>query len=83
MEQQLAVEIFAYLAERPDEARIFGEAMTAKAHAQVAGVLGAYDFSCFESIADIGGGRGHLLQAVLERAPRARGGALRPPARHR
>jgi hypothetical protein len=65
--------IFAYLAERPDEARIFGEAMTAKAHAQVAGVLGAYDFSPFECIADIGGGRGHLLQAVLERAPRAKG----------
>jgi len=65
--------IFAYLAGRPDEARIFGEAMTAKAHAQVAGVLGVYDFSRFESIADIGGGRGHLLQAVLERAPRASG----------
>ena len=65
--------IFAYLADRPDEARIFGEAMTAKAHAQVAGVLGSYDFSRFESIADIGGGRGHMLQAVLERAPAARG----------
>jgi hypothetical protein len=65
--------VFAYLADRPDETRIFGEAMTAKAHAQVAGVLGAYDFSPFECIADVGGGRGHLLQAVLGRAPSARG----------
>jgi len=65
--------IFAYLADRPDEARIFDEAMAAKAHAQVAGVLGAYEFSRFGSIADIGGGRGHMLQAVLESAPRAKG----------
>ena len=65
--------IFAYLADRPDEARIFDDAMTAKAHAQVAGILDAYDFSRFRSIADVGGGRGHLLQAVLRRAPAARG----------
>ena len=30
-------------------------------------------FDAFELVADIGGGRGHLLQAVLARAPRARG----------
>lgn len=29
--------IFPYFGEHPDEARVFGEAMTAKAHAQVAG----------------------------------------------
>ena len=47
--------------------------MTAKAQSQIAGILDAYDFSRFRSIADIGGGRGHLLQAVLGRAPEARG----------
>ena len=47
--------------------------MTAKAHGQIAGVLGAYDFSRFGLIGDIGGGRGHLLKAVLARAPQARG----------
>ena len=31
------------------------------------------DFSQFKVIADIGGGRGHLLRAVLEQAPEARG----------
>jgi hypothetical protein len=64
---------FPYLAEHPEEARIFGEAMTGKAHAQVAGVVAAYDFSPFGVIGDIGGGRGHLLRAILERAPGARG----------
>jgi hypothetical protein len=47
--------------------------MTAKAAADIAAVLGAYDFSRFATIADIGGGRGHLLTAILEAAPAARG----------
>jgi hypothetical protein len=47
--------------------------MVAKARAQVAGVLGAYDFSAFKSIGDIGGGRGQLLGALLERVPTAQG----------
>jgi hypothetical protein len=64
---------FAYLAEHPAEAEVFNAAMTAKAHGQVAAVLGAYDFSGFGTIADIGGGRGHLLRAILERAPSAKG----------
>ena len=65
--------IFPYLVDRPDETRIFGEAMTAKAHAQVAGVMAAYDFSGFDVVGDIGGGRGHLLQAILASAPNATG----------
>ena len=65
--------VFKYLADRPEEARLFGEAMTAKAHGHVASILGAYDFSGFHVIGDIGGGHGHLLRAVLERAPAARG----------
>ena len=47
--------------------------MAAKAHGQVAGVLAAYDFSGFGLIGDIGGGRGHLLRAVLDAAPDANG----------
>ena len=65
--------VFPYLAERPDEARVFGEAMTAKGHAHVAGVLAAYDFTPFGVIGDIGGGHGHLIQAVLDRTTGARG----------
>jgi hypothetical protein len=64
---------FSYFADHPDEGRAFGEAMTAKSHGAVAGILGAYDFSPFAVIGDIGGGHGHLLQAILESAPSARG----------
>ena len=40
---------------------------------QVAGVLAAYDFSEFDVVVDIGGGRGHLLRAVLDAAPETSG----------
>jgi hypothetical protein len=65
--------LWSYLQDHPDEARTFGHAMTAKAAADVAAVLGAYDFSRFATIADIGGGRGHLLRAILEAVPTACG----------
>jgi hypothetical protein len=65
--------LWAYLQERPDEAEIFGRAMTAKASVDVGAVIAAYDFTSFGRIADIGGGRGHLLRAVLETTPNADG----------
>jgi hypothetical protein len=61
------------LAADPEASAIFNAAMAAKANGQVAGVLAVYDFSTFGDIADIGGGRGHLLQAILEAVPTARG----------
>ena len=64
---------FAYLSEHPEEAEVFGHAMAAKARADIADILAAFDFSRFRTIADIGGGRGHLLRAVLESAPHAQG----------
>ncbi len=64
---------FTYLQDHPKEAAVFGEAMTAKARADIAALLDAYDFRPFRTIADIGGGRGHLLRAVLDAAPGARG----------
>ena len=65
--------VFERFATHPEEGRLFDEAMAAKSRDQVASVLDAYDFSGFKSIADIGGGRGHLLQAVLAANPEARG----------
>jgi hypothetical protein len=62
-----------YFGEHRDEAEIFNAAMVAKSRAVLPAVVDAYDFGRFDVVADIGGGRGHLLAAVLERAPRARG----------
>jgi C-methyltransferase len=65
--------LWAYLNEHPDEAEMFDHAMTGKAIAGVAGVLATYDFGRFTTIVDVGGGRGHLLRAVLDAAPSATG----------
>jgi hypothetical protein len=62
-----------YYAAHPEESAIFNEAMVSKARTTLPAVAAAYDFDAFGTIADVGGGRGHLLKAILERAPRARG----------
>ena len=72
-EKVVAGGYWKYLSENPEAARIFDEAMMGKAAGQIAGVLRLYDFSAFRTIADIGGGRGHLLAAVLQAESRAHG----------
>jgi hypothetical protein len=57
--------LWPYLQEHADEAMVFEQAMTAKAHADVAAVLNAYDFSAHRRIADVGGGHAHLIEAIL------------------
>lgn len=65
--------VWAHLLQHPEEALVFNAAMTARAHERVAAILAAYDFSDLGVIGDIGGGRGHLIRAVLDSAPAARG----------
>lgn len=72
-EKAYAGGFWAYLADKPDAGTIFNAAMAGKAHGQVAGVVAAYDFSGFNRIGDIGGGRGHLLRAILGSSPKATG----------
>jgi hypothetical protein len=65
--------VFGYLAKHPEESRIFDAAMTSKSHRDIAAILPAYDFSQFATIADIAGGRGHLLRAILKSSPKTQG----------
>jgi len=62
-----------HFATHADESAIFNAAMVSKSRTVLPAVAAAYDFSGFSTIADIGGGRGHLLALVLERAPQSRG----------
>jgi hypothetical protein len=66
-------ELMAYFAEHRDEATIFNRAMVGKSSSVVSAVLAAYDFSSFKTIADIGGGHGHFLSAILDASPSASG----------
>lgn len=65
--------VFRYMVEHPEESRIFDSAMTSKSHRDIAAILPAYDFSQFSTIADIAGGRGHLLRAILKSSPKIQG----------
>ena len=60
---------WGYMAGHPEDGRLFNDAMTGKSAAQTAGILAAYDFSGLRSLADIGGGNGYLLKAVLNATP--------------
>jgi O-methyltransferase domain len=65
--------VFGYLAKHPEESRIFDAAMTSKSHRDIAAILPAYDFSQFATVADIAGGRGHLVRAILKSSPKMQG----------
>lgn len=51
----------------------FNRAMTGFSHVTIPAVLGAYDFSGAETVADIAGGYGHLLAAVVKANPGTNG----------
>ena len=72
--------IFAILQAEPEFGRLFNVAMASKANLQIASITAAYDFSDRKTIADIGGGLGHLLRAVLAAAPQASGVLFDLPA---
>jgi hypothetical protein len=64
---------FAYLDAHPEKAALFDAGMASKSQGEIAAMLKAYDFSRFETIGDIGGGRGHLITAILGVARQAEG----------
>jgi len=72
-EHQFGQPIFGWYAEHPAEAATFNEAMLAMSSAQVPALAAACDLSRATTIVDVGGGHGMLLEALMARAPRARG----------
>jgi len=65
--------IFAYFKDHPQELEIFDAGMKSKAQSAIPPVVAAYDFSIFGTIGDIGGGQGHLLEAILKSSQKSRG----------
>jgi hypothetical protein len=66
--------VFPYLFETNKQlGEIFNRAMTSFSHQSIHGVLAAYNFSNVKTVADIAGGYGHLLAAVLQKYPQANG----------
>jgi hypothetical protein len=64
---------FQYMTEHPDRHSIYDAAMTVVHGGETEPMLDAYDFSVFRTVADIGGGNGLTLAAILQRHPGIRG----------
>ena len=64
---------FEYLRQDSEAARIFHEAMSNQTTQDTSAIVSAYDFSGANKVADVGGGRGSLLAAILKANPDARG----------
>lgn len=69
----LGQSLWEYCEQNPEDGRIFDDAMTAKSHGEIASIKPVVDISGFRTVADIGGGRGHILTALLENAPDTQG----------
>ena len=57
--------IWEVLAERPEQCETFQQAMTNSTSVAADAIVEAYDFSGIERLADVGGGHGLLLAAIL------------------
>jgi hypothetical protein len=65
--------LFEYLGEHPDKARTFDAAMVGVMGRESNAILGAYDFSAFGVVADIGGGNGSQVTEILKKHGRVKG----------
>jgi hypothetical protein len=61
--------IWGWYADHGDEARQFDAAMTSKSQGDIALLIAALDLRGVATVADIGGGRGHFLAAILDANP--------------
>jgi SAM-dependent methyltransferase len=67
------MDLWQYRASHPEDAKTFDEAMANMTEAAIEPILGAYDFSSFRTVVDIGGGDGSLLTAILGKHPGVKG----------
>jgi hypothetical protein len=65
--------LFGYLSANPEDAAIFDAGMGAFHGPEAGAMLEAYDLSGIGTLADIGGGNGSLMIAILTKYPRLKG----------
>ena len=66
-------QIWEVLAERPGQRDTFQQAMTNSTSVAAQAIVEAYDFSGIKRLADVGGGHGLLLAAILRANPKMQG----------
>lgn len=76
----LSEDVFDYFNQNPEAGEIFNNAMSDMSKGTAMPVVEAYDFSGFETIADIAGGHGFLLAQILRSTPAIKGLLFDVPA---
>jgi len=71
---------FQYMLDHPMRHGIYDAAMGEFGRVETQEMLEAYDFSAFQTVVDVGGGSGMLLEAMLKRHPEIRGTLFDLPA---
>jgi C-methyltransferase len=69
----LGAQVFDHFKTHPEAGQIFNDAMVSFTGVTGAAVAGAYDFSSFKTIVDVGGGHGALLAMIAAEHPAVRG----------
>ena len=65
--------LYEYLAQNPESAKIFDEAMTNLSVTEIATIAASYDFSSIQTLVDVGGGEGLLIASILKCNPTLKG----------
>lgn len=71
---------YQHVADNAEDGAIFDTAMSSGSARAVDAVVEAYDFSRFETIVDVGGGQGKLLEGILAAHPGVKGVLFDLPA---
>jgi hypothetical protein len=69
----LGMDVWEHRRRHPQDGVVFDAAMRTMAESYADGIVGAYDFGRHGVVADIGGGTGTLLAAILRAHPTVRG----------
>ena len=68
-ERSFGMPLFDWLGANPSQALLFNDTMVGFHGMEPAAVAAAYDFSAFQTIADVGGSTGNMLATILSRYP--------------
>ena len=71
--------MWEYFSDHPEVGAAFADAMRQLTQFDLAGIVRAYPWPSHGVICDVAGGKGHLLAAILEHRPQARGILLDAP----
>ncbi len=66
-------DIYTHMKEHPEEYALFDRSMSNLSDLGLLPLLGAYPFARYKTIADIGGGEGGLLSAIMTHSPSSEG----------